>query len=285
MLGGLDALAADVADGCLRPDGRRRGRAHRARARPARDGSGRWAASCAPGAAATTRWPPTSGCTCATTRAGSSRGRRPCSRRCSTGPRSTSTRPRRVSPTSSTRSRCRSGTSSPKHVHALARDVDRLRDWDARAACSPLGAGALAGSSLPLDPQATARELGFTGGGRQLHRRRQRPRLRRRVPLRRGADRRAPVPAGRGDLPVDLARVRLGEARRRLLDRVVDHAAEEEPRHRRARPRQGRSAHRPPDRAAGDAQGPAVRVQPRPAGGQGSRSSTRSTPCCSCCRR
>ena len=48
-----------------------------------------------------------------------------------------------------------------KHVHALARDVDRLRDWDARAARSPLGAGALAGSSLPLDPQTTAAELGF----------------------------------------------------------------------------------------------------------------------------
>ncbi|MFL6178513.1 MAG: argininosuccinate lyase [Actinomycetes bacterium] len=48
-----------------------------------------------------------------------------------------------------------------KHVHALARDVSRLRDWDSRAAYSPLGAGALAGSTLPLDPQSTARELGF----------------------------------------------------------------------------------------------------------------------------
>ncbi|MFB9253584.1 argininosuccinate lyase [Sphaerisporangium melleum] len=47
------------------------------------------------------------------------------------------------------------------HVHAIARDVDRLRDWDRRAAVSPLGAGALAGSSLPLDPQAVAQELGF----------------------------------------------------------------------------------------------------------------------------
>jgi argininosuccinate lyase len=47
------------------------------------------------------------------------------------------------------------------HAHALARDVDRLRDWDARAAVSPLGAGALAGSSLPLDPDAVAAELGF----------------------------------------------------------------------------------------------------------------------------
>jgi argininosuccinate lyase len=48
------------------------------------------------------------------------------------------------------------------HVQALLRDLDRLRDWDARTAISPLGAGALAGSSLPLDPAQVARELGFT---------------------------------------------------------------------------------------------------------------------------
>lgn len=48
------------------------------------------------------------------------------------------------------------------HVVALARDLDRLRDWDRRAAVCPLGAGALAGSSLPLDPVAVAHELGFT---------------------------------------------------------------------------------------------------------------------------
>ena len=48
------------------------------------------------------------------------------------------------------------------HVQAFARDIDRLRDWDVRAAISPLGSGALAGSSLPLDPVATAHELGFT---------------------------------------------------------------------------------------------------------------------------
>ncbi len=48
-----------------------------------------------------------------------------------------------------------------KHVHALARDIERLRDWDARAARSPLGAGALAGSSLGLDPHAVASDLGL----------------------------------------------------------------------------------------------------------------------------
>ena len=42
------------------------------------------------------------------------------------------------------------------HVQPLLRDLDRLRDWDRRAAVSPLGAGALAGSSLPLDPVAVA---------------------------------------------------------------------------------------------------------------------------------
>src|SRR3712207_332530 len=47
------------------------------------------------------------------------------------------------------------------HVQAFARDVQRLRDWDARAAVSPLGSGALAGSSLPVDPVSTAAELGF----------------------------------------------------------------------------------------------------------------------------
>ncbi len=49
-----------------------------------------------------------------------------------------------------------------KHVHALGRDVERFVDWDVRAACSPLGAGALAGSSLGLDPQSVALDLGFT---------------------------------------------------------------------------------------------------------------------------
>ncbi|MGL5911076.1 MAG: argininosuccinate lyase, partial [Phycicoccus sp.] len=47
------------------------------------------------------------------------------------------------------------------HAWALLRDVDRLRDWDRRAAVSPYGSGALAGSSLGLDPVAVAADLGF----------------------------------------------------------------------------------------------------------------------------
>ena len=49
------------------------------------------------------------------------------------------------------------------HAWPLLRDVDRLRDWDVRVASdSPYGSGALAGSSLGLDPRAVAIELGFT---------------------------------------------------------------------------------------------------------------------------
>ena len=47
------------------------------------------------------------------------------------------------------------------HAHPLLRDVDRIVDFDARAAVSPYGSGALAGSSLGLDPDAIAAELGF----------------------------------------------------------------------------------------------------------------------------
>lgn len=47
------------------------------------------------------------------------------------------------------------------HAWALARDVDRLHATVARLDVSPLGAGALAGTSLPLDPAFTAAELGF----------------------------------------------------------------------------------------------------------------------------
>ena len=49
------------------------------------------------------------------------------------------------------------------HAWSLARDVDRLVDTIRRTDVSPLGAGALAGSSLPLDPAGTALDLGFAG--------------------------------------------------------------------------------------------------------------------------
>jgi argininosuccinate lyase len=49
------------------------------------------------------------------------------------------------------------------HSWPLTRDLERLRQWRSRANLSPYGAGALAGSSLGLDPQLVATELGFAG--------------------------------------------------------------------------------------------------------------------------
>ncbi|HEY4599132.1 argininosuccinate lyase [Corynebacterium sp.] len=47
------------------------------------------------------------------------------------------------------------------HAQPLLRDIQRLQDLDKRLAVSPYGSGALAGSSLKLDPEAIAEELGF----------------------------------------------------------------------------------------------------------------------------
>ena len=48
------------------------------------------------------------------------------------------------------------------HAWPLIRDVQRLIDWDKRINASPYGSGALAGNTLGLDPEAVARELGFS---------------------------------------------------------------------------------------------------------------------------
>lgn len=50
-----------------------------------------------------------------------------------------------------------------KHAVSLERDLDRIADWLNRSNLSPLGSGALSGSSLPLSPEESARELGFSG--------------------------------------------------------------------------------------------------------------------------
>ena len=49
------------------------------------------------------------------------------------------------------------------HAWSLLRDVDRLLDARDRMNVSPLGAGALAGTSLPIDPHVAAEVLGFDG--------------------------------------------------------------------------------------------------------------------------
>lgn len=48
------------------------------------------------------------------------------------------------------------------HAWALSRDFDRIIETRSRTDVSPLGAGALAGSSLPIDPIMTSEYLGFS---------------------------------------------------------------------------------------------------------------------------
>ncbi|MFZ6048486.1 argininosuccinate lyase [Pseudomonas sp. CR3202] len=48
------------------------------------------------------------------------------------------------------------------HGQAMLRDVQRLVDWDARSALSPLGAAAMAGSAIARQPQQSAHEMGYS---------------------------------------------------------------------------------------------------------------------------
>ncbi|NVZ13099.1 MULTISPECIES: argininosuccinate lyase [unclassified Pseudomonas] len=49
------------------------------------------------------------------------------------------------------------------HAQSMLRDVQRLVDWDARTALSPLGAAAMAGSAIARQPEYSAKEMGYTG--------------------------------------------------------------------------------------------------------------------------
>lgn len=55
------------------------------------------------------------------------------------------------------------GQELAKHAFALERDLSRISDWRKRTDLSPLGSGALAGSSLISKPEEAARVLGFSG--------------------------------------------------------------------------------------------------------------------------
>ena len=63
------------------------------------------------------------------------------------------------------------------YVEMFLRDADRLADCRKRLNLCPLGSGAVAGATLPLDRRAMAEELGFDASHRQQHRRHQRSRL------------------------------------------------------------------------------------------------------------
>ena len=129
------------------------------------------------------------------------------------------------------------------HVWALGRDVERWRrvvDGGRRLAARRRRAGG-------VEPAARSRPhrgatLGFAAPVRELARRGVRSRLRRRGGVRRRARAGAPVAPRRGDRALVVERVRVPAAAGRVRHRLVDDAAEEEPRRRRAgaRARPGR---------------------------------------------
>ena len=220
-----------------------------------------------------------------TPRSSATHARAPHRRARRAGRRAPHARSCRAARTCSTRSRCCSRTTCSRTRGRSSRDLERLVDWAKRADVSPYGGGALAGSTLGLDAASVARDLGLARSGRELDRRHREPRRRRRVRVRHRDDRHRPLAHRRGDHPLEHARVRLRHARRRLLDRVVDHAAEEEPRHRRARARQVGPAHRQPHGPARDAQGACRSRTTATCRRTRSRSSTPSRPSRCCCPR
>ena len=153
---------------------------------------------------------------------------------------------------------CRDGRARPRPACRRPAAAQRLAAWGRR----PRGSG------LPARSRGDRSGAGLRRRHRELARRRLGPRLRRRGARRGGARDGPPQPVGGGaHLVVEPAlRVRAGLGR--VLDRQLDHAQQEEPGSRRARPWPCRPDDRRVDRGPHDPQGPPARVPARPAGGQ-----------------
>ena len=104
------------------------------------------------------------------------------------------------------------------YVEMLERDCERLWDCHSRVNVCPLGSGAIAGSTLPLDRALVAKLLGFVDANGKVaahakfHGRRERPRFRRGILRRRRA-------AGRASLAARGGRDSLGRARNSISSR------------------------------------------------------------------
>ena len=156
------------------------------------------------------------------------------------------------------------------YVEKYQRDRDRLADCRKRVNVLPLGAAALAGTSLPIDRDSVRRQLGFDAlAANSLDVSSDRD-FAAGIRLRPVGHRPAPERLGRGMGAVDDDGVRLPRSAGRLLHRLEHHAAQEEPGRAGIDSRQS-GAGRGRFAAADDAgEGAAAGVQSRFAGGQGS---------------
>ena len=130
------------------------------------------------------------------------------------------------------------------YVEMLERDCGRLADCFDRANVCPLGSGALAGSTLPLDREMVAKLLGFVDASghpaadAKLDGRGERPRFRRGILRRRRAAGGASFAAGGRRDSLGQRGIQFHHYRRRLHHRLVADAAKEKPGHRRTDARQ-----------------------------------------------
>ena len=222
----------------LRTAAHRRGRARRAGTRPDRPRRRRISAGgCGRAGRETTRWPRCFGCGCATRCGGSPTV---CSTSWTRWPRR---RPRirrrscRARRTCSPRSRC-CWRIICSHTRTRCCGMSTGSPTSTSGPrCRRTGPGALAGSSLGLDPDAIADELGFDAAADNSIDATAARDFAAEAAFVLSMIARRPVSAGRGHHPLEHNRIRVRHAARLVVDGQLDHAAEEEPRHRGAGPR------------------------------------------------
>ena len=156
------------------------------------------------------------------------------------------------------------------YVEMFSRDLSRVQGRHRADGRKPARRRGACRHRLSDRPAHDGQGAGLPRADAQFAGQRVRPRFRAGVPVGRGDLRHASVAAGRGDRHLVDAAIRLREAVGQLLDRLVDHAAEEEPRRRRTGAGQDRPRQRPSDRPADGDEGPAADLFQGHAGRQGS---------------
>ena len=116
------------------------------------------------------------------------------------------------------------------YCEMFSRDIGRLQDCAKRTDSMPLGSGALAGTTYPLDRDFVAKKLGFTSITPNSLGRGFRPRLFPGVPLRRSHLPNAPLPLLRRGYPLVYKRVWRPAPVRCVLHRLQHYASEKKTR-------------------------------------------------------